>query len=288
MSKNGSTMKPQQAIEEYLSALLHPSAKRAPAKAETRAPERPLLADALADQLPEAQKQALQQTLLRSLPLQTPPVAEPAPAKPAPVAKPEVAAKPAAPKVVPVTTEAKQPVVAGGQQPVSAPAAAAVNHWLANGRPHWAQDRFECLLFSVAGLKLAVPLICLGGIHAVQSAEDLTPLPGMPDWLLGLMPTVHGNLRVVDTARWVMPERQISGYAQQMRYVIRISGSEWGLACDAVDKSFRVQPDDVRWRTERSKRPWLAGTLVDQMCAVLDMEALDQLLKESERRKRPR
>src|SRR5690606_3819277 len=251
MSKNSSTIKPQQAIEEYLSALLNPSAKRASAKADTRIPERPVLADAPADQLPEAQKQALQQTLLRSLPLQTPPVAEPAPAaKPLPVAKPEVEPKPTVPKVVPVTPAAKQPVVAEVHQPVSAPAAAAANHWLANGRPHWAQDRFECLLFSVAGLKLAVPVICLGGIQAVQSAEDLTPLPGMPDWLLGLMPTVHGNLRVVDTARWVMPERQINGYAQQMRYVIRISGSEWGLACDAVDKSFRVQPDDVRWRTE--------------------------------------
>ena len=282
MSKNTSTIKPQQAIEEYLSALLNPSAKRASAQPEIRIPERPVLTQAPVDQLPEAQKQALQQTLLRSLPLQAPPVA-PSVAKPAVDDKPVVETKPVAdakpmPPVVPATAE----------QPVSAQVAVSVNRWLANGRPHWAQDRFECLLFNVAGLKLAVPLICLGGIHAVEDADDLTPLPGMPDWLLGLMPTAHGNLRVVDTARWVMPERQVTGYARQMRYVIRISGSEWGLACDAVDKSFRVQPDAVRWRTERSKRPWLAGTLVEQMCAVLDMEALDGLLKESERRKRSR
>src|SRR5690606_41863117 len=110
MSKNSSTIKPQQAIEEYLSALLNPSAKRASAKSDALIPERPVLTDAPGDQLPEAQKQALQQTLLRSLPLQTPPVAEPATAaKPVPVAKPYVAAKPTAPVVLPVTPVCRQP-----------------------------------------------------------------------------------------------------------------------------------------------------------------------------------
>ena len=33
------------------------------------------------------------------------------------------------------------------------------------GRPEWAQGPFECLLFDVAGLTLAVPLVCLGSIY---------------------------------------------------------------------------------------------------------------------------
>lgn len=31
---------------------------------------------------------------------------------------------------------------------------------LADGRPDWAEEPFECLLFDVAGLTLAVPLVC--------------------------------------------------------------------------------------------------------------------------------
>ena len=34
-----------------------------------------------------------------------------------------------------------------------------------DGRPSWAAEPFECLLFDVAGLTLAVPLVCLGSIY---------------------------------------------------------------------------------------------------------------------------
>ncbi|HEV8077548.1 MAG TPA: chemotaxis protein CheW, partial [Marinobacter sp.] len=57
----------------------------------------------------------------------------------------------------------------------------------------------------------------------------------------------------------------------------------WGLACDNVAQSFTLNPQQVRWRTSRSKRPWLAGTVIDQMCAMLDAQSMANLLVRAER-----
>ncbi|MBU6949854.1 chemotaxis protein CheW [Hahella sp. HN01] len=162
---------------------------------------------------------------------------------------------------------------------VEAGSGGAPDGWAANGRPVWAQERFECLLFNVAGLKLAVPLISLGGVHAMD--HETTPLFGMPSWFVGLIPVAGMNVRVVDTAQWVMPDRYKSQYRENIRYIIRLHDSEWGLGCDFIAEAFTLDPDQVRWRSERSKRPWLAGTVVTHMCALLDVDGLEQQLNQS-------
>ena len=100
---------------------------------------------------------------------------------------------------------------------------------LADGRPAWAEEPFECLLFDVAGLTLAVPLICLGSIYPLEG-QELTPLFGQPDWFLGILPSQAGNLKVLDTARWVMPDRYREDFREGLQYVISVQGYEWGLA----------------------------------------------------------
>lgn len=164
-----------------------------------------------------------------------------------------------------------------------APQVAPPGAWQDNGRPAWAQDRFDCLLFSVAGLKLAVPLVSLGAIHALD--RELTPLVGRPSWFLGLLPLAGRNIRAVDTAQWVMPERYQRDLNEAYRFIIRLGDSDWGIACDRVAQSFSLKPDEVKWRTERSKRPWLAGTVVEHMCALMDVDALSYLLDQAERTK---
>jgi len=150
--------------------------------------------------------------------------------------------------------------------------------WLANGRPQWAQDRFECLLFSVAGLKLAVPLVSLGSIHRIES--EFTPLVGRADWFLGLYRTGERNIQVVDTAKWVMPEQYHARVIDGYDFVIRLGDSNWGVACDSVAQAITLEPEQVRWRTERSKRAWLSGTVIDHMCALLDADMLNYMLEE--------
>ncbi|GAC1038870.1 chemotaxis protein CheW [Pseudomonas sp. No.117] len=181
---------------------------------------------------------------------------------------PELApvAEPARPAVAGIAlgSEAPQPSLAGGLPP------GAVR---LEGRPEWGEEPFECLLFDVAGLTLAAPLVCLGSIYPLAD-EELTPLFGQPDWFLGLLPCQAGNLRVLDAARWVMPERYRDDYREGLKFVISLQGLDWGLAVHGVSHSVRLDPAEVKWRNQRTTRPWLAGTVIDQMCALLDVAAL--------------
>lgn len=145
------------------------------------------------------------------------------------------------------------------------------------GRPEWAQGPFECLLFDVAGLTLAVPLVCLGSIYPLEG-QELTPLFGQPDWFLGILPCQAGNLKVLDTARWVMPDRYRDDFREGLQYVISVEGYEWGLAVHQVSRSIRLDPNEVKWRSQRTQRPWLAGTVIEHMCALLDIASLAELI----------
>lgn len=147
----------------------------------------------------------------------------------------------------------------------------------ADGRPLWASEPFECLLFDVAGLTLAVPLVCLGSIYSL-AGQELTPLFGQPEWFLGILPSLSGNLKVLDTARWVMPDRYRDDFKQGLQFVISVQGYEWGLAVHQVSRSLRLDPNEIKWRSQRGQRPWLAGTVIEHMCALLDVAALAELI----------
>jgi purine-binding chemotaxis protein CheW len=157
--------------------------------------------------------------------------------------------------------------------------------WLANGRPAWAQQPFECLLFRVGGLALAAPLTELGAIYPLEQ-DSLTSIFGQSSWFMGLLPVKEYTIRAIDTARVVMPERYEETMRERYRYVISLYGADWGLGVDEVMNSVRLDPDQVRWRGQRSKRPWLAGTVVDSMCALLDIPQLAWLLHNQDRKRR--
>lgn len=155
--------------------------------------------------------------------------------------------------------------------------------WADNGRPVWAQQKFDALLFDVGGLTLAVPLIALGQIHPLTGG--LTPIFGQAEWFMGLQPTPAGRLRTVNTALFVMPERYDPAFLQSARYVVSIDGTDWGLAVDRVQQPIRLNPDEVTWRSVRSKRPWLAGTVKAAMCALLDVPQIGRILQSHERKR---
>ncbi|NVK86941.1 MAG: chemotaxis protein CheW [Gammaproteobacteria bacterium] len=139
-------------------------------------------------------------------------------------------------------------------------------------------DRFQTLIFDVGKLPLAVPLVKLGGIHA-YSEEDVTPLFGTPDWFKGILPAEQGNLLLVDTARFIMPEKypQIKD-TLEYKYCILLDDSRWALACSNVREAKMLTLDDIRWSEKGTKKPWFAGMVVDYMCALLEVDALINLL----------
>ncbi|AZE56572.1 CheW domain protein [Pseudomonas synxantha] len=179
--------------------------------------------------------------------------------------------------VVPVTPEPVAPVVVEPLVEVHLPPSITPPPVTGDGRPSWAAEPFECLLFDVAGLTLAVPLVCLGSIYSLEGHE-LTPLFGQPEWFLGILPSQAGNLKVLDTARWVMPDRYRDDFRQGLQYVISVQGYEWGLAVHQVSRSLRLDPNEIKWRSHRGQRPWLAGTVIEHMCALLDVAELAELI----------
>ncbi|BAV73693.1 CheW domain-containing protein [Pseudomonas chlororaphis subsp. aurantiaca] len=174
--------------------------------------------------------------------------------------------------VAPLLQGLVEPVVEVHRPPSSTPPPVA-----GDDRPSWAAEPFECLLFDVAGLTLAVPLVCLGSIYSL-AGHELTPLFGQPEWFLGILPSQAGNLKVLDTARWVMPDRYRDDFRQGLQYVISVQGYEWGLAVHQVSRSLRLDPNEIKWRSHRGQRPWLAGTVIEHMCALLDVSELAELI----------
>ncbi len=136
---------------------------------------------------------------------------------------------------------------------------------------------FQAMFFDVAGLTIAVPLVELGGIHNLVKA---TPLMGKPNWFTGVMLHREEKINVVDTALWVMPEKYNEELKESLNYqfVIMLSNSNWGLQAETLVDTVTLQPEDVKWIETTSKRPWLAGLVKDRMCALLDVEALIELL----------
>lgn len=172
------------------------------------------------------------------------------------------------PVEIQVPTDIQTPVV-----PESKPCAR-------EGVPEWAQARFPALLFEVAGLTLAVPLAKLKGV--VPNEQGLTEMPGHSALFLGVTPYQGVQSKVVDTARFVLPKDhavQLSeDIADRAAHLVVIDEGRWSLACSKIGDVIELEPGQVKWRTRAGKRRWLAGTVIKQMCALLDIDELTQQL----------
>lgn len=133
---------------------------------------------------------------------------------------------------------------------------------------------FQALFFEVAGVTFAVPLTELGGIHQLG---EITSLFGQPGWYKGLMTSREQKMNVVDTAQWVMPGQHLE--MDSYKYLIMLGESPWGLACHHLKGTELLHRDQVKWRHQEGKRPWLAGMVKEKMCALLHVRELLLLLE---------
>ncbi len=139
----------------------------------------------------------------------------------------------------------------------------------------WRERPFQALVFNVHALSLAAPLARLDGV--VPCPAQLTTLPGLRPWELGVVRYRERNVRVVDTARIVLAGRDFDADAVPGHLVI-IDGGRGALACHRVMDVVTLQPQAVQWRSAAGRRPWLAGTVRERLCALLDLEAFARLL----------
>ena len=150
-----------------------------------------------------------------------------------------------------------------------------------NNAPDWAIPEFQALLFAVSGLKLAVPLSELNGI-VEWGDEYINELPGHASWYLGLINHLGKNVPVVDTLQQVVPkERWPAGHLEkpEFKHIILIDDGRWGLACEQVLEIITLKTEQVKWRSSRTKRRWLLGTVIEEKCALLDSSEFASMLQ---------
>ncbi|TCK18819.1 purine-binding chemotaxis protein CheW [Thiogranum longum] len=154
---------------------------------------------------------------------------------------------------------------------------------LADTVPEWAETRFQALLFEVAGLTLAVPLAKLKGV--VQNMHGLTEIPGYSSLFPAVMPYQGVQSTVVDTARFVLPPDRAAqlddDISERAAQLVVVDGGRWSLACSRIGDVIDLEAGQVKWRTAAGKRRWLAGSVIEQMCALLDIDELARQLAEA-------
>lgn len=124
----------------------------------------------------------------------------------------------------------------------------------------------KCFVFTVAGLKLALPLARVTEI--VDFSECRGTAVGV---LLGELVHETSNVPVLDSARIMLQDRNVTPSYQ---WLVIVDHGSYALACDSVEPNMDVAHDAVRWRTHFTKRRWLAGTLLQQRCALLDADEI--------------
>ena len=153
-----------------------------------------------------------------------------------------------------------------------------------DNRPAWGREHFRCLAFNVSGLKLAVPVQFIDGMQPldlIAAAPSLGDASTSNALILGQMKVDRDAedqsfCTVLDTARLVMPERYDSGMKESYRYILTLKNCDWSIAVDSIGGEIGLSPQNVRWRSEHTRREWLAGTVVDKMCALIDIDLLNR------------
>lgn len=249
----------QQALEEYLQELLNDVDEYDPFADYVPEDEEP---ESAAEPVEEASSRTkvAEREAGPSIPLPTP--------APEPEPQPE---PPAAPEPPPTPEPAPEP------QPKPEPPAAEAHS--DDGIPPWARPSFQALLFTVGNLRLAVPLIKLHSVVPWENAE-VEALPSQPHWMHGLCFYRGAHVRVVHTAELVLPPERRPGPEQLVpRKMLVVADGTWSLTCNDVDDVITLRPEQVQWRSREGRRRWLAGTVREYLCALMDTDAFAELLE---------
>ncbi|QGX38254.1 chemotaxis protein CheW [Permianibacter aggregans] len=255
------TSRSQQTLEDYLQGLLTPVEELARVSEQSK-PLTPVLKSSV-------------EKLLAQIPIEqaVAPVVAPA------VVAPEVVAQ----AVVSVTPDAKVESVTKAfaeATPTEQPMAAlmAISTYKAS-----LPAQFQTLIFSVGKLQLALPLHLLGGI--IKSDDAPTPIFGQPKWFTGLLQTNTGGLNVINTGMYLLDHRYEPEMAEGYRYVIRLGDSNWGLSVSELCSTRVLEHEAIRWFPDDNGRPWIAGMIKEDRCALLNVPALMQRFQNESQKK---
>lgn len=142
------------------------------------------------------------------------------------------------------------------------------------------KDLLQVLQFNLSGLNMAISMSDLD--RTVAWPEKLFTASDKCFLCLGVLFDETHEIPVIDLARVIVPERlreqQIPLVYEQ---IMITTDRRWGLACHGVSEMVTIESSAVNWRSERTSRKWLAGTISSYGSALLDVQALESLLQQS-------
>ncbi len=131
----------------------------------------------------------------------------------------------------------------------------------------------------VRGISLALGKECVR--TAMPCPHDFVLTGKGSQLVIGLMQYQAKTYRIADIATLVVPEnRRPSGVSISLdgRWIVLLDHASCGLICDTAPTEILLDADQIHWRSAHGRRVWLAGTAPAHSCALLDVDALVQLL----------
>lgn len=130
----------------------------------------------------------------------------------------------------------------------------------------------NCMIFSVSGVKFAIPLAMLGGIHRLE--DRVKRLVGKVDWHMGIWANEQKKLHLIDSLLYIMPERVNQRQEPHYQFLLQLDSSSWALACDQVHETRQISDSDIRHQQNENGPKWKAGTIISEVCTLLDVKGL--------------
>jgi len=141
--------------------------------------------------------------------------------------------------------------------------------------PSYTQEEFSALFFKVGNLVVAAPLIGLS--RTLKFEGNLLKIPQQPVWFMGLKLDQGVKVGILNMAYLIQGKSRASKreYVNDpLKNIILTEDSKWGLACDEVLSVKKIIPNKVHWRTNREKKPWLMGTIIEDLVVIVDINKL--------------
>lgn len=130
----------------------------------------------------------------------------------------------------------------------------------------------QCLMFSVRGNQLSIPLIDMGSV--LNWTDKLTMLPGAPEWFLGILNHRGEKVKVADTARLLKINQ---GKLSKPQHILVFGKENWAISCDELGEVIKLTEQDVKW-SGNDNRMLSLGTIKDSLAILLDpVKILQQL-----------
>ncbi|MDH5259451.1 MAG: chemotaxis protein CheW, partial [Gammaproteobacteria bacterium] len=146
--------------------------------------------------------------------------------------------------------------------------------------PLWAMEEARCLLVKVAGLKVFIPASYISSIKNVTNL--LKPSSKMPTWIYELVDEEDDDadaIQIINTQKLIFNGVKIRRIQPDSRtYVVLIDDGSWGLSCDAIGEVVSLKSEDITWRSENTKRRWLAGTSSGNGAVILNVNQIESAL----------